>query len=92
MILCYGTYSFQSTLVFFDPPYASNETGRALEALVASGVLALGAMVVVESGRRHPVPEVAGLALIDERRYGDTVITRLSAPGAEQKSGGPSDG
>jgi 16S rRNA (guanine966-N2)-methyltransferase len=76
-------------LVLLDPPYASHEVGRALEALVASGVLAAGAMVVVESGRRHPVPEVAGLASIDERRYGDTVITRLSAACAEQKPGGP---
>jgi hypothetical protein len=39
-------------------------------------------MVVVESGRRHPVPSVEGLAPIDERRYGDTVITRLAAGAA----------
>lgn len=78
-------------LVLLDPPYAGDELGRALEALVASGVLARGAMVVVESGRRHPVPEVAGLAPLDERRYGDTVITRLSAPCAEQDPGGPAD-
>ena len=78
-------------LVLLDPPYAGDELGRALEALVASGVLARGAMVVVESGRHHPVPEVAGLAPLDERRYGDTVITRLSAPCAEQDPGGPAD-
>jgi 16S rRNA (guanine966-N2)-methyltransferase len=69
-------------LALLDPPYAAGEVGRALEALVASRVLAAGAMVVVESGRRHPVPSVEGLAPIDERRYGDTVITRLAAGAA----------
>ncbi len=79
-------------LVLLDPPYASDEAGRALEALVASGVLEKGAMVVLESGRRHSVPQVAGLVPLDERRYGETVITRLSAPGAEQNPGGAGDG
>ncbi len=79
-------------LVLLDPPYASNEAGRALEALVASGILARGARVVVESGRRHPVPEVAGLVPLDERRYGETVITRLCAPCAEQNPRGGGEG
>jgi 16S rRNA (guanine966-N2)-methyltransferase len=75
-------------LVLVDPPYASGEAGRALEAVVAAGILARGATVVLESGRRHPVPVPAGLAPIDERRYGDTVVTRLSpvTDGAEAKS------
>jgi 16S rRNA (guanine966-N2)-methyltransferase len=69
-------------LALLDPPYAAGEVGRALEALVAAQILAPGALVVVESGRRHPVPGVEGLARIDERRYGDTVITRLAAEAA----------
>jgi 16S rRNA (guanine966-N2)-methyltransferase len=69
-------------LALLDPPYAAGEVGRALEALVAARILVPGAMVVVESGRRHPVPSVEGLAPIDERRYGDTVITRLAAGAA----------
>lgn len=76
-------------LALLDPPYAAGEVGRALAALVAAGVLEPGAMVVVESGRRHPVPVVEGLAPIDERRYGDTVITRLVAAGLEQRAGSP---
>ena len=74
-------------LALLDPPYAAGEVGRALEALVAARVLAAGAAVVVESGRRHPVPIVEGLARIDERRYGDTVITRLVAPGLDERAG-----
>jgi 16S rRNA (guanine966-N2)-methyltransferase len=72
-------------LVLLDPPYAADEVGRALEALVAGRVLASGATVVVESGRRHPVPGVEGLAPIDERRYGDSVITRLAAARLDER-------
>ena len=50
-----------------------------LEAVSESGVLAEGAMVVVEHGKRHALPVVAGLVVLDARRYGDTVITRLTA-------------
>ena len=50
---------------------------------VESGALAAGALVVVEHGRRHPVPVVAGLSPVDERRYGDTVVTRLRPQTAE---------
>jgi len=75
-------------LVLLDPPYAANEVGRALEALVAARVLAPEALVVVESGRRHPVPAVAGLAPLDERRYGDSVITQLVAARPDEPAGG----
>jgi 16S rRNA (guanine966-N2)-methyltransferase len=59
-------------LVFLDPPYRhAAGLGRELsEALPA--VLAPGARVVSESDRRDPL-ELA-LPLVDERRYGDTVI------------------
>ena len=75
-------------LVLIDPPYESDELLRALEAVAGSGVLAGDARVVVEHGRRHPVPAVTGLVVVDERRYGDTAITQLAA--AEQ-TGGASD-
>jgi len=74
-------------LVLLDPPYAAGEVGRALEALVAARVLAPEALVVVESGRRHPVPDVAGLAPLDERRYGDTVITQFVAARPDERAG-----
>jgi 16S rRNA (guanine966-N2)-methyltransferase len=74
-------------LVLLDPPYAAGEVGRALEALVAARVLAPHAVVVVESGRRHPVPSVAGLTPLDERRYGDSVITQLVAAQPDERAG-----
>lgn len=67
--------------VFIDPPYESGEAVRALEALVAGRLLAPDAEVVVEASRRHPVAAVSGLALVDERRYGDTLIVRFAPSG-----------
>ncbi len=62
-------------LVFLDPPYASGHLAATLGALVEAALLAPEALVVAESDRRHPPGPVEGLAAIDERRYGDTLIT-----------------
>jgi len=64
-------------LALLDPPYASDEAQRAFEALVEASILAPGAVVVLERGRRHLSPQVDGLVQTDERRYGDTVIVRF---------------
>jgi 16S rRNA (guanine(966)-N(2))-methyltransferase RsmD len=64
-------------LVLLDPPYASDEASAALAALGCSELLPEGAMVIVESSRRRPPGAVEGLEVIDERRYGDTLITRF---------------
>jgi len=64
-------------LVLIDPPYASEEPTRAFEALVDAAVLSPDAMLVLERDRRHPSPKVEGLAEVDERRYGDTVVARF---------------
>jgi len=59
-------------LVFLDPPYRhAAELGRELSEGLAA-VLAPGARVVTESDRRDPLE--LNLPLLDERRYGDTVI------------------
>ena len=74
-------------LALLDPPYAEVETtARALRALATSGILAPRATVVVEASRRHAPQLVDGLVLVDERRYGDTVIHRF-----EYASGTSSD-
>jgi 16S rRNA (guanine(966)-N(2))-methyltransferase RsmD len=64
--------SRQYDLVFLDPPYrrAADLTRQLSEALPA--VLAPGALVVAESDRRAPLD--LDLPLLDERRYGDTLI------------------
>jgi 16S rRNA (guanine966-N2)-methyltransferase len=62
----------QYDLVFLDPPYrrAAHLARELTEALPA--VLAPGALVVSESDRRAPLE--LELPLLDERRYGDTLI------------------
>jgi hypothetical protein len=40
--------------------------------------------VVAECDRRHPPALVAGLAAIDERRYGDTLITWYVPRGSDR--------
>jgi 16S rRNA (guanine966-N2)-methyltransferase len=78
-------------LILMDPPYASAELPRALEALVGWQVLAPGATVVVESGWCHSLPAAEGLTRLDERRYGDTRVTRLVAADEVAARGGPDE-
>jgi 16S rRNA (guanine966-N2)-methyltransferase len=62
----------QYDLVFLDPPYRrASALERELSA-ATTPVLALGARVVAESDRRAPLE--LDLAVLDERRYGDTLI------------------
>jgi 16S rRNA (guanine966-N2)-methyltransferase len=62
----------QYDLVFLDPPYAeASALSRKLSETLPP-VLAPGARVVSESDRRAPLE--FELPLIDERRYGDTLI------------------
>jgi 16S rRNA (guanine966-N2)-methyltransferase len=67
----------QYDLVFLDPPYrlAGRLGGELTAALPA--VLAPGAAVIAESDRRAPLE--LELPILDERRYGDTLI-RIHGP------------
>ena len=62
----------QYDLVFLDPPY--REAARLAHSLGSAlrPVIAGGARVVAESDRRAPLG--LNFALLDERRYGDTLI------------------
>ena len=65
------------SLVLADPPYRdAAELGASLSEALAP-VLAPGARIVTESDRRHPIALTQ--PLIDERRYGDTLI-RIHEP------------
>ena len=75
-------------LVLLDPPYETGEDERTLRAIVAARILAPGALLVVERSRRNPLPPISGLALQDERRYGDTIVSRLAAADDGDAKGG----
>ena len=67
----------QYDLVFLDPPYRlAGRLGSELTAALPA-VLAPGAAVIAESDRRAPLE--LGLPILDERRYGDTLI-RIHGP------------
>ncbi|MES2915081.1 MAG: 16S rRNA (guanine(966)-N(2))-methyltransferase RsmD [Pseudomonadota bacterium] len=66
------------TLVFLDPPYGKGLGEAALTSAQKGGWLAPEAMVVWEEGVPVTVPE--GFAVVDRRKYGDTIVTLLRAP------------
>ena len=65
-------------LVFLDPPYGKGLGEVALASCRAGGWLAPGAVVVWEE--RVPPAPPEGFEPLDQRRYGDTVVTLLRAP------------
>ena len=67
------------TLVFLDPPYGKGLGELALAAAHKGGWLAPGATVVWEEAVAPTAPD--GFLPLDQRRYGDTVVTLLTAPG-----------
>jgi 16S rRNA (guanine966-N2)-methyltransferase len=80
----FGRAGDRFDLVLLDPPYRTGEAPGVLAALVTAGVLKAEATVVLERSRSHPVPAVAGLEVLDERRYGDTVISRFVRAAANE--------
>lgn len=67
-------------LVYLDPPYAQGLGERAIASALAAGWIAPGAVLVWEESRPPLVP--APLVQIDQRRYGDTLVTLARLPEA----------
>lgn len=67
-------------LVFLDPPYGAALGEKAIASCLANGWIAPGAMIVWEDSVAPVVP--APLEQIDQRRYGDTLITLARMPAA----------
>lgn len=66
------------SLVFLDPPYNKGLGEQALASCVEGGWLAPSALVVWEEGTAPLIP--SGFEELDQRRYGDTLVTILRAP------------
>jgi len=62
-------------LIFLDPPYGKAMGEQALQAALAGGWLAAGALVVWEENTEKQAP--AGFERLDARRYGDTWVHLL---------------
>ncbi|OOY09233.1 16S rRNA (guanine(966)-N(2))-methyltransferase RsmD [Thioclava sp. F36-7] len=60
-------------LIFLDPPYGMGLGERALASCLENGWIAPGAMIVWEENTPPILP--ARLEQLDQRRYGDTLVT-----------------
>ena len=69
----------KATLVFLDPPYGKGLGQKALTAAIAGGWIADGALIVWEENTAPTPPK--GCDQLDQRRYGDTLITILRYEG-----------
>ena len=61
-------------LAFLDPPYGQGLAHPALASLADGGWLEPNALCVVEEASKAKIAAPVGLALVDERTYGDTKI------------------
>ncbi|GMR04130.1 MAG: 16S rRNA (guanine(966)-N(2))-methyltransferase RsmD [Thermodesulfobacteriota bacterium] len=62
-------------LIFIDPPYKSSLTEQTLDEIEKAGLLRPGGLIVAEVSKRAPLePVERGFRLLDERRYGETLI------------------
>lgn len=68
-------------IAFLDPPYEVRAIVAPLAALRPH--LAPGAVVAVKHFWRTEIPEIAGLRVVRQRRFGETMLTFLEARGAE---------
>ena len=62
-------------LVFMDPPYGKALGEAAIQSALEGGWLTDGALVIWEDSTPPTLP--AGFKLLDQRRYGDTLVTIL---------------
>lgn len=63
-------------LVFADPPYAAHVVQQILEGVEENHLLGGSGTVVIEHDRREEAPVEHGrLRKVDERRFGDTVVS-----------------
>jgi 16S rRNA (guanine966-N2)-methyltransferase len=66
------------TLIFLDPPYATGKGELALASAAKGGFIAAGATIVWEESRPPLIPVT--VRLLEQRTYGDTVVTMIRWP------------
>ena len=74
-----GREGLSADLVLLDPPYAAEGVPDLMRAVVRAGILGPDGLLILESAVHSPPGDVQGLALVDERRYGDTLLLRFIA-------------
>ncbi|PIV57489.1 16S rRNA (guanine(966)-N(2))-methyltransferase RsmD [Candidatus Desantisbacteria bacterium CG_4_10_14_0_8_um_filter_48_22] len=61
-------------IIFIGPPYYKGYADRVLDSLEKKNVLREGGVIFVQRHKKEKVIIPGGLALADERKYGDTVL------------------
>ena len=70
-------------LVFFDPPYRMAQVyGEAAQLMRERGLLAPGALIVMEHAARDVLRLPDGFCVVDERRYGDVAVALVAEEGS----------
>lgn len=78
-LACLGHWTQGFNLIFMDPPYGRNLVIPTLAHLRSSEALAANAHLVVEhSSDEHVDPTRVGFRLVDQRLYGDTIVSFLN--------------
>lgn len=63
-------------IVFADPPYASNETGKLIFLMSEYDILREGGCLIIEHSSKSALPEeLSSLRVVRNYRYGDTELT-----------------
>jgi 16S rRNA (guanine(966)-N(2))-methyltransferase RsmD len=63
-------------LILMDPPYGEGQALASLQSLSMAGILAPGALLVVETGSAELLPEQLGsLVQVDRRQYGSAALS-----------------
>lgn len=76
---CLKKFGKEFDVVFMDPPYNNDIIRPALQNLAACGALKNEALVIIEHAKSEPIPEdVAGFELIDQRKYGKTLVSFIT--------------
>ena len=68
-------------LIFADPPYVSGLGGKTLASARDGGWIAPDAIIVLEHAAAEDIPAADWLRIIDQRRYGETMISIFRAEG-----------
>jgi 16S rRNA (guanine966-N2)-methyltransferase len=71
-----GAEGRRFALVFADPPYAKGAVAELVQTVGGAELLVDGGTLCIEHGSRETAPEgAATLARVDQRRFGDTVVS-----------------
>lgn len=62
-------------IIFLDPPYAKNLGARAITHICQTDFINKNTLIVMEMAAKYPEDaNIPGFKLLDERKYGDTII------------------